>query len=320
MGFFFIFSGFIFLHGCAGNIDRKSGTHNQKQTIITTKGIKTEIKLIEKGPYRTKLLDESLDAKLLDTIEGHETKDNNIAKICGVRKKPRDEVALPLALLIPLIKPVVKFLIDKINDSLKKELQEYIKNYQTGIQTSTFYDVTGEDPKLKFKCFRFIRKGLNKKTKKDEIQLDLIGQFKIAENKDSLQIRPLRLYFKKAAAKGDTIALSIDINAASFWQQNNFGESSMIFSSPLIGEKITKNKVIYYLDKAWEKYPIHRLIPWSTNRHKLEGGNANITISATETGNLPWLLENGAKLFNKYSDKISEKIVENIQILIPNPK
>ena len=220
---------------------------------------------------------------------------------------------------------IIEWIFDEIDKKLREHLKEYTAVYRAKVTPPNFYMQTGS-PELLSNCFLFSRFPEEKpeENTKEKPIVALIGQMRITENGDALQIRPLILYQSDAMAKSDDesygIAASIRMNAV--WLQENRGMREETFNYTFLKEKITlsksKSDLKYFLDKKWEDYPVLPLPPWSTNvGTSSPAGNVEIVISLAESGKPNELLEFIAELFDSERKDLAELLKNAAEAGLP---
>lgn len=244
-------------------------------------------------------------------------KEDHIRQQCNGPERRPEFAFIPLTFLIG---PAIDFALDRIDKALEEELQKYIAAY-SGSVSEKFYKSTNSDgPTASWTCFRFSRAvGLKNQEK---VVLDLIGQISLTNEKDALKVRPLRLYFAQAKAKGEQIGITLSLKAESVWRQHNKGQSETTFEDTFLSQKIDishgRPVVVYYLDKEWTSYPRLPLIPWSTNQEgQMKAGEVTFTVTAAEVGAPPKLLEHAVKLFTKNKGELATMMKDSAKKIIP---
>jgi len=124
---------------------------------------------------------------------------------------------------------------------VQKEFAKYAVAY--AVQTIyPFYrngerSASGFAPELAAKCFRIVRYDV----KNDEIRFDAVVQLRLdsftvnaSRYRDAVQIRPLRVYFKRASYEdnqvGDKVSLGASIAIEATWFEQNKGYSSTVLN------------------------------------------------------------------------------------------
>jgi len=287
-----------------------------------THGASAESLILTEGKSLTKLQlidgDNFHKARFAPGLSGLEAgKEDQIRQQCNAPEKGPELALVPLTFLIG---PAIDFVLDSIDKALEAELKEYIGAYSSS-EDGKFYKSTKADgPVAAWTCFRFSRAVGPKDQEK--VVLDLIGQVAITTEKDALKVRPLRLYFAQAKAKGDQIGVTISLKADSVWRQHNRGQSEKIFDYIFLTEKVDisngRPAVKYYIDREWDDHARLPLIPWSTNQEgNMKGGDVTLTVTVAEVGTPPKLLEHAAKLFTKNKGDLAKLMKESVEKLLP---
>lgn len=285
-------------------------------------GPSTDSLIITEGKSLTKL-------QMIDSDNFHKTvfapglaglekgKEDQIRQQCNAPEKGSERAFVPLTFLVG---PAIDFVLDQIDKALQAELQQYIAAYSGTLDEKFYKSTSSRGPVAAWTCFRFSRAiGTDDQGK---VVMDLIGQFVLTDEKDALKIRPLRLYFAQAKAKGDQIGITLSLKAESVWRQHNIGQSEKVFEHNLLSEKVDISSgqpvVKYYLDNEWSSYPRLPLIPWSTNLDEsMKGGTVTLTVTVAEVGAPPKLLEYAAKLFTKNKGDIAQLMKDSTKKLFP---
>ena len=288
----------LFLFGCTST-----------PTTLSVGGVKTDLLLATDDSTYDEFF------KLADNLEGIENYDsdleNEIAQVCGV-PRPTDEkmlegVSVPAIALSFVIEPLIQIFLDRVEQRIAEELEAYTAAYGAGITSDKVYsEVSSQD--MGIKCFRFIRV-IETDENANKLAMDLIGQFNLTEDHGALQVRPLRLYYGAAAAKGDTFGLAISMKTDSAWLDGKRPTKQEVFSHTLINEKrkLSENTLRYYfkkneIDDGWDQVAIYPIIPWSKSDG--EGGNARFTLTVAEVGQAPKYLEHFAEIFSAKKDEL----------------
>lgn len=243
-------------------------------------------------------------------------KEDQIRRECGASKQPPQRAFIPLTFLV---EPAIDFVLDRIDKALESELEQYLAVY-SATQNEKFYSSTLIDgPVAGWSCFRFSR-AIGPEDNEKSV-FDLLGKIALSEEKDAVYIRPLRLYFGQSKAKGKEIGVTVSLKAQSVWRQHNSGQSQQIFDHQFLSEKIEQFEahpvVKYYVDDSTTPVRLP-IIPWSTNiNRKSQNGDVAFTITVTEVGAPPKLLEHAIKLFTKNKGNIAEMMKNAAKKLLP---
>lgn len=248
-----------------------------------------------------------LDAKMEDQIRSQ----------CNGPEKEPERALIPLTFLIG---PAIDFALDSIDKALEAELQKYLAAYSGSVNEKFYKSTNADEPTAAWTCFRFTRAVGPKHQEK--VVLDLIGQIALTDEKDAIKVRPLRLYLSETKAKGDQVGISLSLKAESVWRQDNRGQSEIVFDHKFLSEKVDMSNdrpvLKYYIDRDWKSYPRLPLIPWSTNLEcNVRSGDVTLTVTVTEVGAPPKLLEHAVKLFTKNKGDLAKLMKESAQKLIP---
>jgi hypothetical protein len=124
---------------------------------------------------------------------------------------------------------------------VQKEFEKYAVAYTVQTQypfyRSAERNASGFAPELAARCFRIVRYD----ARNNEIRLDAIVQLRLdsftvnaSSYRDAVQIRPLRVYFKKGSYEenrfGDKVSLSASIAVDAVWFEQNRGNSGTVLN------------------------------------------------------------------------------------------
>jgi hypothetical protein len=111
---------------------------------------------------------------------------------------------------------------------------------------------------------------------------DVVGQLRLGDSGDYVQVRPLRLY----VAPGTERHLAIGLRLEAVWRQGNVGKLETVFEPVLLAMRLKSGveELHYFLDKYWEHYPILPVVPVSMDaRGRLvQTAPATVTVTAVE--------------------------------------
>ena len=246
------------------------------------------------------------------------SREDQIRQQCRAPEKPPQEFAfVPLTFLIG---PAIDIVLEGVDKALEAELKKYIGAYSGSVDEKFYASTKSDGPNAAWTCLRFSRAVGPKDQEK--VVLDLIAQMELTDEKDALKVRPLRLYFAQAKAKGDQIGITVSLKANSVWRENNRGRSETVFDNTFLSERVdisTRQPVVnYYLDSEWDSRPRLPLIPWSTNdAGNTTGGDVTLIVTVAEVGTPSRLLQHAAKLFTKNKGDLAKMLKESIQKLLP---
>lgn len=225
-------------------------------------------------------------------------------------------------------------------------LKEYAALWGNRQMTTHFYQAVGvkSPPVLKWTCFRLIRalcrqarEGREKSRcdfTRDDVHMDLIGEFKLMDEA-VLKIRPLRLFYNKSIAEADgSMGVSIDITATAVWRDANSGRQEQVFSGHLLDERLSvrapnqvtgikrndsKPKNVKYYSLAtseWNDYPRLPVVPWSvrdglgTPTSSGDAGVVTLSVQVAEVGRVPELLSAFDDVLTHYGDAIGKQLLK----------
>ncbi len=209
--------------------------------------------------------------------------------------------------------PAIDFALGEVERRFAEELKKYVAAYSASTNLDFYAPAPQAAPELAWTCFRVTRAIVSGSDR--TVVMDLIGQLWLSPDKDALKIRPLRVYYAKAKAKGDRVGISVSVNAQAIWRDHNVGKNEKIFEYTLLSEKFdmtsSADDLIFYPTESWHSRPFLPLIPWSTNRDiSLGGGHVMFTLTVAEIGAPPKILEAAADLFRAKKGELA-KLMNN---------
>jgi hypothetical protein len=125
---------------------------------------------------------------------------------------------------------------------VEKKFEKYAVAYAVQTQYPFYHAAvvgrSGFAPELAVRCFRLVRYD----AKADEIRFDVIFQMRLdsfaggsGSYRDAVQIRPLRVYFKRGSYEenrpGDQVSISASLAVDATWFENNRGRSDTVLSA-----------------------------------------------------------------------------------------
>ena len=145
----------------------------------------------------------------------------------------------------PEAQPAPPSTMDRIGIPARGYIQKEFERYAVAYAAQSLYpfyhsaEITrsGFAPELAVKCFRLVRYD----TKDDEIRFDAIFQLRLdsyaagaASHRDAVQIRPLRIYFRRGSYEenkpGDKVSISASMAVDATWFEQTRGRSETVLS------------------------------------------------------------------------------------------
>jgi hypothetical protein len=233
---------------------------------------------------------------------------------------PLTETELGVAEILGFVaKPLIRFIADRIGSSLQEKLKGYTASYSASDFAALYESV---DPlELGVSCFQLTRveRAKNAEPKTGRVTLDVVGKFELIGG-TALAVRPLRVYFAKAAAKSadGSYGLSVGLSGDAFWKEGRGGKKAEKviavenFVSVDVGPEARRefgDGNVYYVrfrpgppSKGFKTAPAvpQPLPPWSTDGSSV----LSLTLSVAEVGRPDFILENLAKLFEAKKDDL----------------
>ena len=269
----------------------------------------------------------------------NKTREDAIRSECSTHPPTTEVFALAAILLSLFVEPAIDYLFASISKKLKKEGARYSTSY-SAMTAAPFYQQGQPGKALAWSCFRFSR------FENSSLALDLVGQFHMNQGKESMQIRPLRLYFAEKGvekAENNEVGIAAEIEVTSVFLDGLVSKKQTAFTAKLFSSKrtipfikpdrqkgqlnkIRKNRNLLKnapitislfdymgfgggdIPLKWQKYPARPLPRWSIDsKNNASGtGTANITISIAEAGKKSDILEFATWYFDQTKDKWSK--------------
>jgi hypothetical protein len=278
-----------------------------------------------KDPSKTPVLIPGLfkqKTPLNDPANNRQLQEDRIGAICS---PPRAEGVAVAAAAVSI---AADYIVSALGYLAKRQIAKYSVAY-TGEATYPFYVKTekgasGFTPRLALNCLRIVRYD---KTK-DEVRLDAIVQLRIYEkNSDAVQIRPLRVYFKKGSyveaekQKKPTVSVTAALAIDSVWYEKNQGKSQTVFSYQFLPatdfavsddkehdpfKYFNWNKDNKEFSTDWDRVPRMPLPPISVGLASSGPAPVIYRVSAAESGPVPGWLKGAAEVLKAKHDDISK--------------
>jgi hypothetical protein len=247
-----------------------------------------------------------------------------------------------------LIGQVVGWAVGEINTSLQNELNKYTHQWNTSTATNVYPvlgDNTNfsvdKDSKACFRYSRYVNMVPNQPHSTFTLDSDFVGlvQFDHAQP-EVMTIRPVRLYYRNfkmidVETANNTKSALISLTADAIHLTSNSGErTSNVINGTVVSSSVKQTGIIpiQYKDQDGNNVtapfdnstsgPIYQtfdpektqglvvpLPPWDTaSQGAPRTGLLLLSLTVKETGNVPWLLENAAKLFQQNKNEICKEL------------
>lgn len=320
-----------------------SGSGSGQLTLIPAKDAESSLRFFKASDARGVLgvlpaqkADPSFIA--LKTMQP-ESKDIQLgeAAVADACANNRHQEALEAVFLAWLVNQGVSYVVKQIDTTLQDEVKKYTANFNAQ-NSGTLYQSTDNDgPVLANECFRVSRR-YKDKDGASRLAMDFVGMLIITRSgkaNGTLIMQPLRLYYEKPLALTDTsnvVGVSVKITMDTIWLDRNRGNGEAgVVNRILLSEKVevpSKTAPYFYRtylpsqkprgapekdEPAWNDAKKHdvtvALPPWSSATNSKWGENfVTTTVTVSETGNVPWLLQHAADLFHSSASDITKNL------------
>jgi hypothetical protein len=249
-----------------------------------------------------------------DTTGVDPASERAVRALCGADPEPVKAAAGVAELAGLFLRPVVALIVGTVDKAIQAELDAYVAAYSASTLTERFYAATDPEIVLGSTCFRFSR------TDGAVTALDLVGQLRLAEDGGALMIRPLRLYFAEAKARGDVVGLAVSLKAEAVWLDSASRKTEKTFDVTVLKEarRTGAPSVTYYVAPEAPQgeaafIPV-KLPPWTRRTaHTGATGNVTLTLTVAEAGNTPSHLKTFAAIFSDKQDDLSKLIAKALE-------
>lgn len=205
-----------------------------------------------------------------------------VRETCGARE-PRDNgKESSSAVLAPAANASPQWLPAAGDSRLEAALQAHVRMHAQSARRPFYADPERRNTEPAWRCFRYARFAHRDDA---EPALDFIGELRLGDSGDYVQLRPLRLY---AGAESRTRGIAVGLQLEAVWRQGNVGSRGMVFEPVLLAAVLQPDAedALYFQDRYWEQHPILPLPPMSLDLR----GRPTQTAPATVTVNLVEIL------------------------------
>jgi hypothetical protein len=198
---------------------------------------------------------------------------------CDAREPRSNGKESAAAVLVPSDNQFVLWRPALADEKVEEAMQSYARVTAQDARRPFYSDPERRNLEPAWRCFRFTR-FVNRD---DEVPaFDFVGQLRIGDSGDYVQVRPLRLYVAPGAERN----LAIGLRLEAVWRQENTGKLETVFEPVLLAMRLKGDveELHYFLDKYWEHYPILPVVPVSTDTRGrvLQTAPATVTLTAVE--------------------------------------
>lgn len=200
-----------------------------------------------------------------------------VREACGARE-PRDVgKESSSAVLAPAASPAPQWQPAAADTRLEDALRSHVRMHAQSARRPFYADPERRNAEPAWRCFRYARFDRRDAT---EPSLDFVGELRLGDSGDYVQLRPLRLY--AGAGRARSIAVGLQLEAV--WRQGNTGSRALVFEPVLLAAVLQPDAedALYFHDRYWEQHPILPLPPMSLDLR----GRPTQTAPATVTVNL----------------------------------
>ncbi len=198
---------------------------------------------------------------------------------CDAREPKGDSKESPAAVLVPSANQHVLWRPALVDGKTEEALQSFARVTAQDARRPFYGDPERRNLEPAWRCFRFTR---FVRRDDDVPAFDFVGQLRIGDSGDYVQVRPLRLY----VAPGTERHIAIGLRLEAVWRQANIGKVESVFAPVLLAMRLKEDveELHYFLDKYWERYPILPVVPVSMDARGrvVQTAPATVTVTAVE--------------------------------------
>jgi len=207
------------------------------------------------------------------------TDETAVRDACDAREPRSNGKESAAAVLVPSDNQFVLWRPALADEKVEEAMQSYARVTAQDARRPFYSDPERRNLEPAWRCFRFTR-FVNRD---DEVPaFDFVGQLRIGDSGDYVQVRPLRLYVAPGAERN----LAIGLRLEAVWRQENTGKLETVFEPVLLGMRLKGDveELHYFLDKYWEHYPILPVVPVSMDARGriVQTAPATVTVTAVE--------------------------------------
>jgi hypothetical protein len=207
------------------------------------------------------------------------TDETAVRDACDAREPRSNGKETPAAVLDPSANQYVLWRPALADAKVEEAMQSYARVTAQDARRPFYGDPERRNLEPAWPCFRFTR-FVNRDD--DAPAFDFVGQLRLGDSGDYVQVRPLRLY----VAPGAERHLAIGLRLEAVWRQGNIGKLETVFEPVLLAIRLKPDveELHYFLDKYWEHYPILPVVPVSmdTRGRIVQTAPATVTVTAIE--------------------------------------
>jgi hypothetical protein len=207
------------------------------------------------------------------------TDETAVRDACDAREPRGNGTESLAAVLVPTGNQYVLWRPALADAKVEEAMQNYARVTAQDARRPFYADPERRNLEPAWRCFRFTR-FVNRDD--DAPAFDFVGQLRLGDSGDYVQVRPLRLY----VAAGTERNLAISLRLEAVWRQGNLGKLETVFEPVLLAMRLKPQTeaLHYFLDKYWEHYPILPVVPVSMDARGrvVQTAPATVTVTAVE--------------------------------------
>ena len=203
-----------------------------------------------------------------------------VREACDAREPRGNGKESPAAVLVPSANQYLLWRPALADAKVEEAMQSYARVTAQDARRPFYGDPERRNLEPAWRCFRFTR-FVNGDD--DAPAFDFVGQLRLGDSGDYVQVRPLRLYVAPGA---ELRHLAIGLRLEAVWRQGNIGKLETVFEPVLVAMRLKPNveELHYFLDKYWEHYPMLPVAPVSMDARgrMVQTAPATVTVTAVE--------------------------------------
>jgi hypothetical protein len=202
-----------------------------------------------------------------------------VREACDAREPKDNGKEFATAVLVPSANQYVRWRPALADEKVEEAMQSFARVTAQDARRPFYGDPERRNGEPAWRCFRFTR-FVNRDD--DTPAFDFVGQLRLGDSGDYVQVRPLRLYVAPGAERD----LAIGLRLEAVWRQGNVGKQETVFEPVLLAMRLKPDveALHYFLDRYWEHYPILPVVPVSMDARGrlLQTAPATVTVTTVE--------------------------------------
>lgn len=227
--------------------------------------------------------------------------------------------AIAHSILGAFVGPIVSWFVDGFETRLQEQLENYSATYNS--QSGWLHLYASTDPlQTDYTCFRLVRKGaVNTLTASGQsaVRVDLLVSISLSQERDAIEIRPLRFYFDQGLKKSSdgVFGVAVSLSAQSVWRSANEGHARKVFTQTILTEKVDlsdNEPFLRYYDAGTDGDVITvPIVPLSSHTAGDQpNGRVQFSADVAEVGTTPVLLTAFASAFSGAKGELSALLTQ----------